>query len=537
MLAEAERPRAWLQHLLPLLVAAACCLAVALTIADYGICWDERFYYWAGLANAAWLRHPSLANVDAAFSFALHQHPPLAPLLGGVARYLLHKRLGLMGPLTAFRWRNLVFALALFYSLFCFVRDAWGWKVGLLSSLFVLVLPRLFVESHLATVDYAVAAMSVAVAWAFWRGLANTRWMAFAAGLMGLALLTKINAVFLHALILCWFVARFRQRLFAPGAEARIGGRREREALLLRLVMLAAIPWVVFVLGWPWLWVDPVRRIPKYFITHLAHRPVPVHYLGQTYIEPPWHYPFVLTVVTIPLLLLLCLAVALVRLRRLPNCSAAVFLLANALAPLAVIAFLTPCKYDGVRLFLAAFPFLGALAALGAAELFRLARRIRVHVLFAVLFVLLFIVSVWRSVVAYHPYQLAYYNELVGGAKGAAARGFEADYWGSSFRGLLPWLRTHPGARLHVPAGDEVLKFYAELGILAPPTLTLREQADYLVLLSRQGWWDGECWHYAREKKPIVAVSVAGATLAAIYELDNPGRRRVPDAELWRPHP
>src|ERR1044071_8282194 len=45
-------------------------------------------------------------------------------------------------------------------------------------------------------------------------------------------------------------------------------------------------------------------------------------------------------------------------------------------------------------------------------------------------------------IVRLHPYQSTYYNELVGGTRGASLR-FETDYWLSSYREAAMWLRAH----------------------------------------------------------------------------------------------
>jgi hypothetical protein len=39
-----------------------------------------------------------------------------------------------------------------------------------------------------------------------------------------------------------------------------------------------------------------------------------------------------------------------------------------------------------------------------------------------------------------YPYQSSYYNEWVGGARGAE-RSFELECWGNAFKGALPWMR------------------------------------------------------------------------------------------------
>ena len=59
--------------------------------------------------------------------------------------------------------------------------------------------------------------------------------------------------------------------------------------------------------------------------------------------------------------------------------------------------------------------------------------------------------SAAAALIGIHPYELSYYNELIGGPRGAWARGFELSYWYDAFNG--PVIREL-NARL--PHGAEV---------------------------------------------------------------------------------
>ena len=55
------------------------------------------------------------------------------------------------------------------------------------------------------------------------------------------------------------------------------------------------------------------------------------------------------------------------------------------------------------------------------------------------------------ALVRIHPYELSYYNELIGGPRGAWARGFELTYWYDAFN---PSVIRELNARL--PHGVEI---------------------------------------------------------------------------------
>ncbi len=96
--------------------------------------------------------------------------------------------------------------------------------------------------------------------------------------------------------------------------------------------------------------------------------------------------------------------------------------------------FETPA-HDGVRLFLPTFFFLSAFAGWGAINVADLlARKMRIGP--GVLRLVISGAVIGSSAAALanvHPYELSYYNELIGGPRGAWARGFELSYWYDAF--------------------------------------------------------------------------------------------------------
>jgi hypothetical protein len=108
------------------------------------------------------------------------------------------------------------------------------------------------------------------------------------------------------------------------------------------------------------------------------------------------------------------------------------------LLPLLLFVVLRPNVYGGMRHFLFVLPALGVLAAYGAAGVLRLlpAGRSRV-VATAVTLALLLLPVV--DLVRLHPYQMTYYNALVGGVRGASGR-YWTDYWLASYREAIDWV-------------------------------------------------------------------------------------------------
>ena len=105
------------------------------------------------------------------------------------------------------------------------------------------------------------------------------------------------------------------------------------------------------------------------------------------------------------------------------------------LVTLPVVRMLDTPAHDGVRLFLPTFFFLAAFAGWGAVGIADgLARLVRAPATPArALMAALVLVPAGWQLVKVHPFELSYYNELIGGPRGAWKAGFELAYWWDAF--------------------------------------------------------------------------------------------------------
>ncbi len=112
--------------------------------------------------------------------------------------------------------------------------------------------------------------------------------------------------------------------------------------------------------------------------------------------------------------------------------------------------------HDGLRQLVPAFFFLPVLAGYGAAWLARRGRS-GARIGRARLVVGCVGTAAWATL-SFHPYELAYYNALIGGPKGAKAAGMESTYfWDSATVEVLDWMNTHlpsPSTVLISPAAE-----------------------------------------------------------------------------------
>ena len=265
---------------------------------------------------------------------------------------------------------------------------------------------------------------------------------------------SDLPGVILIAPLAIWLLRRLLGRIF-PGSK--LWGV-ERPALETWTAILAFAP-VVGWLGNPAWWRETLPRLAHYYTLSGNRRAalpdIQIIYFGQTYeYTLPWHNAWVLLGITVPVTILLAGAIGIVwglgRIRRdrLPLYFLVHFLTFPVLRMLPT----TPA-HDGVRLFLPTFFFLAAFAGWGTVALARdLSQRARLPAPIAVsVLAALVLAPAAIELARIHPFELSYYNMLIGGPRGAWHRGFELTYWCDAFNG-----RTLDELNQCLPAGAEV---------------------------------------------------------------------------------
>lgn len=489
-------------------------LATWLTLDDPGLVWDEAIYLGFASRYIEWFRHWG----DGAFSREAIEltwgkgqvHPPLGKLGLAAGIKLFHPTFPLCPELDL---RAIRVASAGYFGLmvgvaFWWMATAFGTRAGVLAALAIVLTPRLFAHAHFGTLE-----MPMTVLWFVTVALASQiersrKWLWPTAIALGLAGLTKINAGFIPFVLIPYLAWRLRRKSVVP------------------LVALVVIPTLMFFLLWPHLWVAPWRHLCSYISDKASRMHIETYYLGRAFAKssPPWHYPVVLTLVTVPLPFLGAAVSSTVRgvRRRDPS---VVLLVANAALVLAVACLPFVPRYDGVRLFLPAFPFIACLAGLGLSQLvgYLQQRMHRQRAAWAVCVCLLALPA--AEIVHLHPFQLSYYNEATGFLAGAEAMGFEPTYWWDTFSGeTVQFLnRTcEPDAKVAFCKVDPYVPEASRTVIK-----TLRSDLklvdfeagdwDYLVLVSRYGKFDDRAWEIHREQEPMLSVARWGVKLCSVY--------------------
>ncbi|MFN8391114.1 MAG: glycosyltransferase family 39 protein [Bdellovibrionota bacterium] len=453
-----------------------------LTLSHYGLTWDsalgeqylgDKILQFAKTLNPEYLqlaqdnleiyRLPDQPNyfATAAWGKAHPEHIwPLGPLLAALSREVLHTQSGVLDAIDAQHF-YLVFAmLGLFVLVFRFAREHFGASAAAVATLVLALHPRLWADAHNNIKDIPSTFFLTATLFELFRAVALERKESFVTGglLWGCALAAKGNALFVPAIVCPWILFR---------------GKPDRIVQLYRVILSGAAAVIVMVGLWPLL-LQTRSSLPA----HLS-------YLLQygTAGAPGFHIgPIVEAFVTVPLPFLVLFLVGV-----LPVCTAAeanrpgfksaVFLFLWLAVPILRVSLPHANDFDGIRHWEEYLVPFSIIAGVGAQQLF--SRLPSTGFAWAVLGVLCLPSVVWMS--ANHPFEICFYNSLIGGLPGARERNLPqaTDYWGSSFRSGIEWLNAN------APEGSTIVVPVAPHIVLTEKKIWLRED---LHVVTYAGW-------------------------------------------------
>ena len=507
-----------LRWIVPALLAVVLLAAAAPHLRDYGANWDEALGdLFFGQRYAAFFTSFDAHYLDFARGPAMQpdlsmspfrrfpeQYYPLANMLAYGTSRMLSRWLDVVDGFHAF---NLLLAAMFVIVFFDWIRRRVSLVAAVTTIALLFTTPRIWYDLMVNVKDFPEMVFFTLAAIAFYEALSRkTAWWYAAAGvLLGCALATKPNALFLPFVPLVYLAAT----------------RRRERATLLAVIAACAVGAAVMIAVWPWLWSDPVGRLQENlrYLTSRANDTPPEARTS----------PFAMLLLTTQPLFLALLPFGLVTAVRRKE-----WYLLGWIGVIAVRLTLPgSINFDGVRHFLEIFPPLALLAALAL-------ERLRPRV--ALVVAMLAIVPGVTGIVRMHPYEDAYWNLFAGGLPGAAARHIPqwGEYWATSYRQGIEWLDRNapPHSAIAVPIAEQTVALVAptrlrpDLELLTynpavPPydkdrlphlIARAKRQPIFIMFISRDDAANELTRVAERELAPVAEWSRDGVPLLRIYD-------------------
>ncbi|MCH2203795.1 MAG: glycosyltransferase family 39 protein [Fuerstiella sp.] len=414
----------------------------------------------------------------------------------------------------------------------------YGITTAVIAGVLLMTMPRVVGHSRIASLETLTtlawfAALMPLLSW-WTRARPPTALQASTSGfLWGVLMLVKIQAVFLPPTLVVFAIWRYRLKALIP------------------LMIVAVTGLVVFFCGWPWLWLDPLQNTLSYLRSTAVRSPVNNWYLGHRFVDKmtPFHYPFVIAAVTIPLHTTACMLIRLFQ-RRLHAEEG--LLLLSVVLPLSIFAIPGIPVYDGTRLFLFIMPAVAILAARGLCLMFDAAWNSKSDstsppppprkqnglpkILMGVLSVLL-VADAAVTATQLGPFAGDAYN-VIGRAFDPRGEMFECSYWGDALNTQF-WEQVPEGSSLavapvlHPPLLQHMMAMIPLIRQrqieLEPFFYDPNEQRGLVLLIHRLADLPPELRHPPADNQPVVEIQLNDRVLARLIDTRQTTWSRKPE--------
>lgn len=510
----------WFDFLIIAIIVLLGFISVIMTMNGFGLSWDEAYYYEPSQKAATWLEYKlfgsgllSKEEMSALWD-DIWELPSIVKLAIGTSYNFFNL---VVGDLIALRLPS-----ALAFSIILALIYSWSFfEIGRFPALFSSVLfaltPRMFGHAHIAATETISSMIFFMTIIAFRKGTLSWVWSILFGVLFGIALATKINAFFLPV-------------IFLPYAFLF----HKKNSLNNLFAMLLISP-VILILVWPWLYENPFSRIVKYLSFHANHQLTALYFFGKKYnygLTPaPSSYPLIITLLTVPAAyLFFCLLGALRAIFKVRTSDFGILILWAVVSQIGIASLPLSPKYDGERLFIGIFPYLSILGGMGFYAIINMFSRpvsikggISWRDIISVLLIIIITIYGVFQIIKIHPYELSYFNEIIGGLKGADYKGMEITYWGESINeevikdinNIVPKNAKLMPLALH----GKVFLILQEWGVLRDDIqIGGNPPYDYHLLLNRKGFFMRPEWCLFLQWTPIKVYSKDEVPFVLLYK-------------------
>ena len=488
-------------------------LMIFLTNDSFGFVLDEGFYMKAAnhmadwyesigtnISNGEFAKIFSKKEIDKYFNYN-SEHPPFMKELFGLSQFIFARKLGIMSAPMSARLVAAVFAALTALMIYLFGLIFFSRMTAAVSPLLFFMMPHIFFHSHLACFDMPILFFWSAtfILYIFCLKTKKTSVHALTALFFAFGMATKHNVLFIPILLfvswLFFYAFSYRKE---TGCGSFIGFFKAIPKVFYFMVIIS-LP--VYFLIWPRMWFNTFNRLMTYAEFHGKH----VNYLNYYFGTPlkngpfPFSFPWAMTFFTTPTPQLVCFFAGILYfcrdfLKSEKTCGkeAAFAMISGSLFPIFLIALPSVPIFGGIKHWFTGYPLMltaGVFVIEESVKKLIKTSNFKKNLVISALFTLA-AVSLISPNIKFAKRGAAFYNELIGGAQGAAEARMQRNFWGYDMIDLADTLnREAPkNAKLFIMTGYEGLnpnsfRFMADAGMIRSDikaTNTLHE-ADFAL--------------------------------------------------------
>jgi len=477
---------------------------------DYGITWDE--YEDIGYFNEVLAYYTSFGEDRRCLDIAgtLPGHEVKKMLLPHLVNYGPFVNLTsafaykFLSPFGLYETRHLVVSLFLCIGLFftgLLARRLGNWQTAVIAFVFILLTPTIFGHGMNNQKDIPFLAFYIASLYYITKFLeempspSRSTWIKLAI-CMGILMSIRVGGLLVFAYLLLFSGIHYLWNVYT-----KKHGLFDFSAIWLYIKKLfkpLALAYTVGVIFWPAAIQDPLKHpfkalanFEKFSLVHIYEI-----FEGKKYYmkDFPWYYEPKSMLITIPLFVLAGFAIALlisaINFKKIKVWHIGLLIFATVF-PIFYVIYKKSALYSSWRHLLFVYPTIAVMAAIGWQGIIHFIKPKNLKWIPLVI-LLFFVGKVGAWMVKNHPYQYVYYNETVGGVKGAYGY-YETDYWCQSPRKAVEWLLEHENLkntkkRIYLASNNEShsMSYYAE------------KQTDSITMVwTRDFEWEESYWDYA----------------------------------------
>ncbi len=377
-----------------------------------------------------------------------------------------------------------------------------GWRAGVLALIFMFLSPRFVGHSFNNPKDIPFALgyiMAIYHMFLLCKELPVLKWKRLLYIALGIAL---ANSVRIGGLLLIPYLFMFAGLWYILNNPVKKISTVEYWKPAFKLIFILAgtslLGYLVGLIYWPYALQAPFKNPIKaldlmtQFATVLRQI-----FEGKVYTSDvvPSYYLFKYILITIPLFVIIGFALYLIfakrTIRKISVLSYIIIIFSFAF-PILYIMYEKSNVYGGWRHVLFTYPFLVISAVVGCEMLYEMLSSKWAKIVYAVVLLALFALPV-KHYIKNHPYEYVYFNELVGGIKGAYGN-YEMDYYFNSGREAAEWIIKN-AEKNGLETGE---KIKVATWHMPPTTYYFRKDtANFDLVFSRWNERGNNDWDYA----------------------------------------